>query len=94
MIHGRMSNGSLLKLLIVNGIGKPLENVRVVLDSAPVPVPDIAAMSDDQGEASIWLPAAGRYDISFYADGYKPSHLEMDAREENVIQTLVLERNE
>jgi len=87
-----MRNGSLLKLRIVNNIGQAVENARILLESAPVPIPDIAAMSDDHGQASISLPASGLYAIGCFAEGYKPYHFEIEATAEDAIQTLVLEK--
>ncbi len=86
-----MSNGKLLTLRVVDSAGQPVENARVMLESAPVPVPDIAAMSDDEGRVIIPLPATGSYSIGCFADGYAAGHFEIDAVGEDVVETIVLE---
>ena len=67
--------------------GKPIPNARVYFTSGPVPLPEIAAMTDKSGEFSLTAPAPGEYVIEAVTDkfgaqsskakvkGSKPVHL-------------------
>jgi hypothetical protein len=48
--------------------GAPVGDARVVITGAPVPVPDIAAVTDGEVRFSIAVPAAGRYTVEARAD--------------------------
>jgi hypothetical protein len=63
---------------VISGIvrgpnGQPVPNARIAFADAPVPVPDIAALTDDHGMFALLAPAPGRYVIGCYADGYTPA---------------------
>ena len=88
-----MSKGSLLRLTVIDEAGHPVENARLMLQSAPVPVPEIAALSNSQGEASIFLPASGRYELGCYSDHHKQATLTINFSEEAASQTVVLEKD-
>ena len=45
----------------------------------PVPVPDIAALTDAEGCFAIPVPAAGTYELACAAEGYEPSSATVEA---------------
>lgn len=50
--------------------GKPVSNARVYFVSGPVPLQDIAAVTDSSGAFSLTAPAPGEYVIESVADKY------------------------
>ena len=50
--------------------GRPLGDTRVSFESGPVPLPDIAALTNDRGEFSLSVPVAGVYQIGCVAEGF------------------------
>ena len=50
--------------------GKPIPNARVYFTSGPVPLPEIAAMTDKSGEFSLTAPAPGEYVVEAVTDKY------------------------
>ena len=52
--------------------GRPIANARVYFTSGPVPLPEIAAITDDSGEFSLTAPAPGDYVIEGAADEFQP----------------------
>jgi hypothetical protein len=53
--------------------GHPVAAARVYVVDAPVPVPDIAALSGPDGTFSVGLPVAGRYTMEAAAEGRAPA---------------------
>ena len=60
------------------GDNSPVMEARVFFGTAPVPLPDIAALTDDDGRFSLYAPAPGRYEIVCHADGYDPVIVPID----------------
>jgi hypothetical protein len=56
----------------------PVSEARVFFAAAPVPLPDIATLTDDDGRFSLFAPAPGRYELVCHADGLKPASLPID----------------
>ncbi len=52
-IHGR----------ILDSNGQPVPDAAVYVESGPVAVPDIAAMTDEAGRFTLAVPSAGMYRI-------------------------------
>lgn len=52
--------------------GTPIPNARVYFTSGPVPLPEIAAMTDSSGEFSLTAPAPGEYVIEAVTDEFGP----------------------
>jgi hypothetical protein len=64
--------------MIVAGVvhgsaGEPVPQARVFVARSPVPVPDIAALTDTEGRFTVSLPAAGVYELACAAEGYQPA---------------------
>lgn len=47
--------------VVTDPSGQPVPGAVVMLAAAPVPVPDIAALTDAEGRFSIVVPASGAY---------------------------------
>jgi hypothetical protein len=55
--------------------GRPVSNARVYFTAGPVPLPEIAALTDKGGAFSLTAPAAGEYVIECAADDFKSRSL-------------------
>jgi hypothetical protein len=58
----------LLSGVVVDAAGRPVADARVALAAAPVEVPDIAALTDEDGRFSIAVPVTGAYRVTANAD--------------------------
>jgi hypothetical protein len=56
----------------------PVSEARVFFVAAPVPLPDIAALTDDEGRFTLYAPAPGTYEVACHADGFDPVSLSVD----------------
>ena len=66
------------KPIVVAGVvrgphGQQLPLARVFIARGPVPVPDVAALTDAEGRFTLSLPATGSYEVACVAEGYAPS---------------------
>lgn len=52
--------------------GRPVRGARIYIVRAPVSMPDIAQLTDANGEFSVSAPVAGRYRIGIAASGHAP----------------------
>ena len=50
--------------------GHPLAQTRVYFTKGPVPLPDIAALTNKEGAFSLTAPAAGSYTLACAAEGF------------------------
>lgn len=50
--------------------GKPVGGARVYFISGPVPLPEIAVLTDNKGTFSLSAPAVGTYEIGCTADEF------------------------
>jgi hypothetical protein len=49
--------------------GRPVADARVYVKRSPVPLPDIAALTDEQGAFAFAVPAAGSYTLACSVEG-------------------------
>jgi hypothetical protein len=71
---GGTAEGSLLLSgVVVDAAGHPVADARVALAAAPVEVPDIAALTGEDGRFSIAVPVTGVYRVAANGD---PGHAE------------------
>jgi len=76
---------------VVRGAGGVLlEGAVIVFVEAPVDVPDIAAMTGDDGTFVVAAPAPGRYLLGIRADGYGVRELDLDITGDIEVQTTLL----
>lgn len=59
--------------LVRGGTGEPVPQARVVFESAPAAVPDIAVLTDADGRFTLGTVGAGDYLLSAHAEGYEPT---------------------
>lgn len=48
--------------------GRPVAGARVVITESPVPVPEIAGVTDAEGRFTLFAPAPGEYAFTAHAD--------------------------
>ena len=53
--------------------GRPVAGARVLFASAPAPLPDIAALTGEDGRFTLSAPAEGSYELAVHADGFAPA---------------------
>jgi hypothetical protein len=76
---------------VVRGAGGVrLDGAVVAFLEAPVDVPDIAAMTGDDGSFVVAAPTAGRYRLAVRADGYRLRELDLDVTGDVEVQTTLL----
>ncbi|HWL50164.1 MAG TPA: carboxypeptidase-like regulatory domain-containing protein [Acidimicrobiia bacterium] len=59
---------------------------RVFFVTAPIPLPDIAVLTDDDGRFSLHAPTPGTYELACHADGLDPAivPIEVDGDSESI----------
>lgn len=68
-----------------------MANARVYCTQAPVDIPDIAALTNEDGEVLLAAPAPGHYSFEFNADGYRKGTIEVDiVQQKEVAVSIVL----
>jgi hypothetical protein len=60
--------------------GSPVAQARVFIEEGPVPVPDVAILTDERGEFALAAPAPGTYRLGCAAEGFAPATESVDAR--------------
>ena len=60
--------------------GQPVVDARVYFKDGPVPLPDIAVLTDSKGKFSLSAPAVGTYMIECTADGFASTTVTVNAR--------------
>ena len=53
--------------------GNPLVQARVYFTNGPVPLPDIAALTNKDGAFSLTAPVVGSYTLACAAEGFAPT---------------------
>jgi len=56
----------------------PIATARVTIESSPRPLPDVAALTDDDGRFTLATAGPGRYTIAVHADGFEVARVECD----------------
>jgi hypothetical protein len=67
---------------VVGASGAPLAEARVAFAEAPVPVPDVAAVTGADGRFALSAPAPGRYVVLGAADGHAAASVAVEVRGE------------
>ena len=60
--------------------GKPVEGARVYFSDGPEPLPDVAALTNSDGEFSLAAPSSGTYRVEINADEFAAESLTVDAK--------------
>ena len=56
--------------LVRDESGAPVEGARVYFTDAPVPIPDVAALTGEDGSFALTAPAEGTYTLECSAEGF------------------------
>lgn len=59
--------------IVRNPRGEPVAQARVYFIGGPVPLPDIAALTDSGGAFSLSAPTPGTYHIECAVEGFAPT---------------------
>ncbi len=54
--------------VVVDAEGNPVEEARVYFVEGPVPLPDIAALTDSSGRFALSAPTSGTYQLGIASD--------------------------
>jgi Carboxypeptidase regulatory-like domain len=82
---------------VVSGVvrtssGHPVAEARVLFSRGPVPLPDIATLTDQRGAFALTAPAPGTYELTVAADDLTATQqLEISPGEERVDIDITLE---
>ncbi|MCA1781603.1 MAG: carboxypeptidase-like regulatory domain-containing protein [Dermatophilaceae bacterium] len=63
---------------VTDGHGRPLAEVSVSLRDAPVPVPDIAALTGPDGSFALGAPSPGHYTVVATDPGGETAHASVE----------------
>jgi hypothetical protein len=66
--------------------GEPVPQARVFIARGPVPVPDVAALTDAEGRFTLSFPAPGTYGVACVAEGYAPSSRTLEVADEHELR--------
>jgi Carboxypeptidase regulatory-like domain len=69
----------------------PVALARVLLEEAPAPVPDIAALTGEDGTFAMATVGPGRYVLMVYADGHRPGRADVTVHDRDVHVAVGLE---
>jgi hypothetical protein len=65
-----MSNKSpVIAGMVGDAKGNPIKGARVYFVEGPVPLPDIAALTDDSGHFALSAPVSGTYQLGVASEG-------------------------
>ena len=62
-------NPSVIAGVVVDARGNPVEEARVYFVEGPVPLPDIAALTDSDGRFALSAPVSGTYQLGVASEG-------------------------
>lgn len=69
----------------------PVVEAQVFFTTGPVPLPDIATLTDDDGRFSLYAPAPGRYELACYAEGLDPATIPIDVEADSELIEVDIE---
>lgn len=82
---------------VLNEDGQPVSDASVMFAESPVAVPDIAALTNDQGRFSLSAPAPGHYVVLVVAEGFAEKRAETEiagGRQSHLVIELTPESQE
>jgi len=71
---------SVISGLVLDPDGQPVPDARIYFIEGPVPLPDIALLTDANGAFTLTAPAPGTYTIGGTADGFEPATITVDVK--------------
>ena len=66
------NNQSIISGTVLDPDRRPVADARVYFIEGPVPLPDVAVLTDHNGEFTLTAPAPGTYQIGCAANGFEP----------------------
>lgn len=69
------NNQSIISGTVLDPDGQPVADARVYFLEGPVPLPDVAVLTDRNGEFTLTAPAPGTYKIGCTANGFEPASI-------------------
>lgn len=82
----------LLHLTVAGAGGAPVAGATVCIAAAPVPVPDVAAVTGADGRCTLAVPAPGRYRVGAHSDRHGQAQADIDVGPAGAHATLQLTR--
>jgi hypothetical protein len=58
---------------LATGPSGPLAFARVMVETSPAPMPDLAGLTGEDGTFTLGTVGPGRYVVAVYADGFVPA---------------------
>ena len=86
------SAARLIQVTVLDAAGRPVAGARVYVVSAPVAMPDVAALSDAQGRFTLGAPKPGRYEIGATSDMHGSARATVDVGDRGATLRLRLPR--
>ena len=83
---------SMIQGLVLDARGHPVAGARISWAQAPVPVPDVALLSDDSGRFVLAAPAPGSYTLRCDSDQQGSAEERLQATGRALHVTLKLKR--
>ncbi len=81
---------ALISGIVVDRDGHPIADARVAFTGGPVPMPDLAMLTDDQGQFTIAVPVHGTYELTFTADPHPPQSAVVVVHEDQANVTVTI----
>lgn len=83
--------GTIIRGTVRSRSGEPIVEARVYITKAPVSMPDIAALTNEQGEFSLHGPVPGSYHLECTAEGFLQESRTIVVEEGQPEVSLILE---
>ena len=80
------NNPSVISGTVLDPDGRPVSDARVYFIEGPVPLPDIAILTDRNGEFILTAPAAGTYTIGCTANGFESTSVTVNVKRGQDVQ--------
>lgn len=94
-MNSAQSGPTLVRVIVHSVAGEPLRDARIYCDRAPVPMPDIAALTNEDGQVLLAAPSPGTYRFVVSANGFHNQTLEVTVEDEAEVSiTAVLSPTE
>ena len=83
--------GTVIRGTVRSRSGEPIVEARVYFTEAPAAMPDVAALTNDNGDFSLHAPVAGTYRIECTAEGSRQGSETVEATADQPEVRLVIE---
>ena len=70
---------------VVDPQGRPVAEAVVYVVSAPMSMPDIAQLTDKEGQFTISAPGLGRYTLGFRSDDWRSTQIDIEVSSEEPV---------